>query len=416
MQSAGGSFRNASEGTCAFVTERLEQPTIENEDVLFKNYGTHRLSMVRGDGVWLYDDKGSRYLDFTAGIAVCSLGHAHPAVTEAIVRQAQTLIHCSNLYGVPAQLRVAKKLTEESGLGRVLFCNSGAEANEGALKLARRYGTRIRADKTKLISLPGAFHGRTFGALSVTPKPAYQAGFLPLLPDCASPPSLADVLQEIDARTAACIVEVIQGEGGVHPIPVSFLRDLQAKLREHQALLIVDEVQTGIGRTGEMFAFLQASLQPDILTLAKGLGNGVPVGAIVARQEVADVFDAGSHGTTFGGNPLAMAVVEAVLEVVSEPAFLKHVRELGEVLRAALEERFTNVTGRGLMWGFDVPIDAKEFVRLAEENGCLLTAVGPTRVRAVPPLILDKQHVDEFARCMDSILALPQVTVPARRQ
>ncbi|MBX6353688.1 MAG: acetylornithine/succinylornithine family transaminase [Thermoflavifilum sp.] len=371
---------------------------------LANNYGARSRTMVRGEGVYLYDADGRQYLDFTAGIAVCSLGHAHPKLAQAIAEQARTLIHCSNLYLNPWQIRLAERLAALSGLARAFFCNSGAEANEAAIKLARRYQSVVcgRPDKTRILSLPGGFHGRTLGALSITPKPAYHEGFRPLLPDCEAPASWDELPGLVDERTAAVFVEVIQGEGGVRPVPVDLLQAIAARCRETGALLVVDEVQTGIGRTGTMFAFEQAGIRPDIVTLAKGLAGGVPVGAVLAREEVAAAFAPGSHGSTFGGNPLAMAAALAVLDTVADPAFLAQVREVGAHLGEVLNRFGTEVAGRGLMWGMTVP-DAKAYVEAAAEQGVLLTALGETRVRFVPPLTITHAHVDELAARLERI-------------
>jgi acetylornithine aminotransferase/acetylornithine/N-succinyldiaminopimelate aminotransferase len=368
------------------------------------NYGDRELMMVLGEGVYLYDALGRRYLDCTAGIAVCNLGHAHPAVTAAIVRQAQTLVHCSNLYLHPLQAEVSRRLAELSGLSRVFFCNSGAEANEAAIKLARRYAAaRGEKGRTGIVSLPGGFHGRTLGALSITPKPAYQEGFHPLVPDCTAPETIEGVLDAITERTAACFVEVIQGEGGVRPIPADLLQAIAARCREQGALLVVDEVQTGVGRTGTFFAFEQVGIQPDIVTMAKGLANGIPIGAVLAREEVAAAFTPGSHGSTFGGNPLALAAAQAVLDTVAQPAFLAHVRTVGARLEQVLHQLGQEVQGRGLMWGLTVP-DAKAYVKKAAAAGVLVTAVGERRVRFVPPLILEPQHVDEIAERLAGVV------------
>ncbi|MCL6517512.1 aspartate aminotransferase family protein [Alicyclobacillus sp.] len=373
----------------------MTAPYATDEHVM-GNYGERALTMVRGEGVYLYDAGGRRYLDFTAGIAVCALGHAHPVVSNAIAAQAKTLIHCSNLYQNPWQNRLAARLAELSGLDKAFFCNSGAEANEAAIKLARRYAwAKGEEARTELVSLPGGFHGRTFGALSITGKPKYHEGFRPLVPGCATPEDFEGVLRAITERTAACFVEVVQGEGGVNPVPVEVLRAIEARCRETGALLVVDEVQTGVGRTGTFFAFEQAGLRPDIVTMAKGLAGGVPIGAVLARAEVAEALGPGSHGSTFGGNPLATATALAVVETVADAAFLAHVREVGAYLRDRLETLGTQVSGLGLMCGITVP-DAKAFVQAAQEAGVLVTAVGDTRVRFVPPLVVDRVHVDEL--------------------
>ncbi len=368
---------------------------------LMNNYGTRSIRMVRGEGAYLFDEQGKKYLDFTAGIAVCSLGHCHKRVAEAIINQANTLVHCSNLYEIPLQEEVASRLCELSGLNKVLFCNSGTEANEAALKLARKYASNENKNRTKVLSLPHAFHGRTMGALSLTPKAAYQVGFEPLVPSCVTPDSLNAVLDEIDETTAACFVEVIQGEGGVRVLKKEFLQELEAKLHESNALLIVDEVQTGAGRTGTFFAFEQFGLHPDIVTMAKGLGGGFPIGAILATENAASAFGPGNHGTTFGGNPLAMASALAVVDIVREEAFLSHVRDMGKKLSHALSDYGNNISGLGLMLGMDVP-DARAFVKDAAGKGVLLTATGDTRVRVVPPLIIEDKHIEEFKHLMNN--------------
>ncbi len=368
--------------------------TVTEISRLMPNYGVPAIEITRGQGAYLYGSDGKEYLDFTAGIAVCNLGHAHPAITEVISKQAATLLHISNLFAHPERSRLAIRLTQLSGLDQVFFCNSGTEANEAALKLARKYAaSRGEADRVELVSLPHGFHGRTLGALSVTPKPAYHEGYRPLLPGCTTPETLEGVVDSISEKTAACILEVIQGEGGVRPLSAELLQAIQARCKETGALLIVDEVQTGVGRTGTFFGYEAVGIQPDIVTMAKGLGNGIPVGAVLARAEVAAAFGPGSHGSTFGGNPLAMAVANEVLNHVTAPGFLAHVREVGAYLEHQLAEHFDAVTGRGLMWGFTVP-DAAQFVAAAAKNGLLLTTAGPYRVRMVPPLIIEKAHVD----------------------
>ena len=370
---------------------------------LMNNYGTRSLEIVRGEGMYLYDAADRQYLDFTAGIAVCALGHAHPAVAEALTTQAQTLLHCSNLYEIPQQKQLATKLAALSGLDQVLFCNSGTEANEAALKLARKYAaTRNEPQRTQIVSLPGAFHGRTLGSLSITPKPAYQNGYAPLVPDCLSGQTLEETLDLISKRTAACFVEVVQGEGGVHPLPEPLLQEIAQRCRETGALLVVDEVQTGVGRTGTFYAYEQMNLRPDIVTMAKGLANGVPIGAVLAREEVAAAFTPGSHGTTFGGNPLATSVANVVVDTVSDPAFLQHVSEMGRYLQGKLEGLGTEVSGRGLMYGITVG-DAKQFVQNAQSQGVLLTAVGEKRVRFVPPLIVEAAHIDELEKKLKAL-------------
>lgn len=384
---------------------KKEQPPVEAGSKLpvMDNYGTRAITLVRGSGVHVYDDTGRAYLDLTAGIAVCALGHAHPAITQAIVEQAETLIHCSNLYMNPWQLSVAAQLTTLSGLEQAFFCNSGTEANEAAIKLARKVAAvHGEGHRVEIVSLPGAFHGRTLGALSITPKAAYQEGFTPLLPGCVTPPDWAGAVAAIGPQTAGCIVEVVQGEGGINVVPAHLLLAIQERCKAVGALFMIDEVQTGVGRTGSFFAFQQCGLDPDVVTMAKGLGGGVPVGAVLAKSEVAAAFSAGTHGSTFGGNPLAMAVAGVVCNIVSHPEFLAHIREVGAYLQAAVAEFGTNVSGLGLMVGMTVE-NAKDFVATAASAGVLVTAVGPTRVRFVPPLILEKSDVDEMSERLATI-------------
>lgn len=376
--------------------ERMMVQTGLTPEHLFHNYGDRAVEMVRGEGAYLFDSAGKRYLDFVAGIAVCSLGHAHPRITATISEQAATLIHCSNYYEIPQQKSLSAKLAALSGLDKAFFCNSGTEANEAAIKLARKFAAaKGETDRVEIISLPHGFHGRTLGSLSITPKAAYQAGYQPLLPETRTPERYEDVPNAITHKTAACFVEVIQGEGGVRPVADDVLLAIQEKCREVGALLVIDEVQTGVGRTGDFFAHKLLGLQPDIVTMAKGLGAGVPIGAVLATAEVAAAFTPGSHGSTFGGNPLATAVANTVVDIVSDPAFLAHVQQVGQVLERKLAAIGTEVTGRGLMWGFTVP-NAREFVQAGIQKGVLMSAVGETRVRLVPPLTIDATHVEEF--------------------
>lgn len=378
---------------------------VTSSEALFNNYGLRKLAMDHGKGAYLYDTNGNRYLDFTAGIAVCNLGHADPGLADIVSAQARKLWHTSNLFLIPGQVELAEKLTRLSGIdnAKAMFVNSGTEANEAALKLARRYQAVVAKNhKTTLLSLPGGFHGRTMGALSVTPKPAYQEGFQPLVPDCLTPPTMGAVLDSIDDHVAACIVEVIQGEEGVRILDQEFLQTLAARLKQVGALLIVDEVQTGVGRTGDFFAYKAAGLQPDIVTMAKGLGNGFPVGALIAREDVASAFTPGAHGTTFGGNPLAMAVANYVVDTISDDEFLSNVKKVGEKLGEVLRERFDAVSGRGLMWGFDVT-DATSFLSAATEAGLLVTKCGPNRIRVVPPLIVSDEEVGAFTEIVDQL-------------
>jgi acetylornithine/N-succinyldiaminopimelate aminotransferase len=384
-------------------------------DALMPNYRRYPVRMVRGQGMYLYDEAERDYLDFTSGIGVTALGHAHPAVTAALSEQAGRLVHCSNLYEIPLQEAVAERLSLLFGGGRAFFCNSGAEANEAALKLARRYQYRRgETERTEWVALEGGFHGRTYGALSVTPRPAYQEGFMPLVPgvriiDPADPAAL----DAIGPRTAGVLIEVIQGEGGVRPLDPGFVRALAEKARREGALLVVDEVQTGMGRTGRFFAYEHYGLEPDVVTMAKALANGVPSGAVVARPDVAEAFSPGSHGSTFGGNPLAMAAAQVVIDTVSAPEFLARVERVGGVLRDRLEAIAARVPGgalvrgRGLMWGLRPHTAgvAERIVAAALEERLLLTAVGDQTVRFLPPLIVTPADIDVAMTRLERALA-----------
>jgi acetylornithine/N-succinyldiaminopimelate aminotransferase len=373
------------------------------QNVLMNNYGERTIQLVRGEGVYVYDETDKRYLDFTSGIAVCNLGHAYGPVTSAVQRQVEQLVHCSNLFLHPIQVEVASELVRLSGLDQVFFCNSGTEANEAAIKLARRYAYESgHTNRTKIVSLPHAFHGRTYGSLSITPRVKYHLGFGPLVSDTVSPERIEDVLNEIDERTAACFVEVVQGEGGVRPIPNELLRAIEQKCREQGALLVVDEVQTGVGRTGTFFAYEQTGIRPDIVTLAKGLANGLPIGAVLARADVATAFGPGSHGSTFGGNPVALAAAKVVIDTIGRADFLGHVRQMGEKLKQIVQQFGDDVTGRGLMLGMSVD-NAADYVRRAAEEGVLLTVAGEGRVRFLPPLIITEAHLEELESRLDCI-------------
>lgn len=381
---------------------------------LMPNYRRYPARMVKGVGARLFDETGRSYLDMTAGIAVTALGHAHPAVTKALAEQAGLLIHCSNLYEIPEQEAVADRLSRLNGGGQVFFCNSGAEANEAALKLARRYQyQRGESGRTEWVSLAAGFHGRTFGALSVTPRPAYHEGFSPLVSGCRVMDPENPDWSHIGPQTAAVIIECVQGEGGVRPLNLDFIQSLAQRARESGALVIIDEVQTGMGRTGTFFAWEQVGIQPDMVTMAKGLANGVPVGALIARPDVAQAFGPGSHGSTFGGNPLAMAAARVVIDTVSEPAFLAQVRTLGDILHLKLTQLCSNVPGgafvrgRGLMQGLRMETAglAEAVVAGAFDQGLLLTAVGDQTVRFVPPLVVTEAELDEADVILRRVLA-----------
>ncbi|QQV78851.1 aspartate aminotransferase family protein [Sphingomonas aliaeris] len=364
---------------------------------------------VRGEGVYLFGEHGEKYLDFASGIAVNCLGHGHPKLVEAIAKQAATLMHVSNLYGSPQGEQFAQRLVDNSFADTVFFTNSGAEAVECAIKTARRHHfANGNPQRHTLITFNNAFHGRTIGTISATNQPKMRDGFEPLLPGFRYAPfnDLAAALALVDDTTAGFLVETIQGEGGVTAGTDEFLQGLRKACDEHGLLLILDEVQCGYGRTGKMWAYEHAGITPDIMSVAKGIGGGFPLGACLATEEAANGMIAGTHGSTYGGNPLAMAAGEAVLDVITKDGFLDHVASMGERLRSALEQLipnhdtvFDSVRGRGLMTGIKLKDDAvaREFVAHARDNHGLLTvAAGENVVRILPPLVIEESHVAEF--------------------
>ncbi|WP_294234093.1 aspartate aminotransferase family protein [uncultured Sphingomonas sp.] len=363
---------------------------------------------VRGEGVYLYGENGEQYLDFAAGIAVNALGHGHPKLVEAIAKQAATLMHVSNLYGSPQGEHFAQRLVDSTFADTVFFTNSGAEAVECAIKTARRYHfANGNPQKHTLITFNNAFHGRTLGAISATNQPKMRDGFEPLLPGFAYAPfdDLEAALALIDENTAGFLVEPIQGEGGLRPASMEFLQGLRKACDEHGLLLVLDEVQCGYGRTGKFFAHELYGVTPDIMAVAKGIGGGFPLGACLASEEAAKGMVIGTHGSTYGGNPLSMAAGEAVLDVIQEPGFLEHVEAMGQRLRSTLEQMIPNfdhlfeeVRGHGLMQGLKMKSDSRRFVAHCRDNhGLLLVAAGENVIRILPPLTIDESHITEFA-------------------
>ena len=369
---------------------------------------------VRGEGCYLYGERGEQYLDFAAGIAVNALGHGHPALVKAIADQAATLMHVSNLYGSPQGEKFAARLVEASFADTVFFTNSGTEAVECAIKTARRYHfANGNPQRHTLITFNNAFHGRTMGAISATNQAKMRDGFEPLLPGFAYAPfnDLDAALALIDDHAAGFMVETVQGEGGVTAGTEDFIRGLRKAADEHGLLLILDEVQCGYGRTGKMWAYEHYGITPDIMSVAKGIGGGFPLGACLVTAEAAKGMVFGTHGSTYGGNPLAMAAGEAVLDVIQGDGFLDHVTTMGERLRAALEQMIPNhdhlfepgLRGKGLMLGVKLKpeADARAFVaHLRDHHGLLTVAAGENVVRVLPPLVIEDAHVEEFVQRM----------------
>ena len=390
----------------------MEQLVNEGEKYIMHTYGRFPLVLEHGEGVYLYDEKGKKYLDMYAGIAVNALGYAHPTLTAALQEQIEKMMHVSNYYYTKNLIEASKLLVENSPFDKVFFCNSGAEANEGALKLAKKYGKLKSEDKVQIIAMKKSFHGRTHGALAVTGQEKYQKSFMPLIPNV----SYADY-NDIDSlkaimsdKTCAVILEVIQGEGGIIPGDPAYLQAVEALCKAHDALLIVDEVQTGIGRTGTLFAFEQFGINPDIVTMAKGLGAGVPIGAMACTSK-ADVLVPGDHASTFGGNPLVTAAAKVVLKELTVNHLLDHVKEVGAYLKGELlklQKEFDcikEVRGFGMMLGMELTLPALEVEKKCMDKGMLVVGAGEKVVRFVPPLIIEKAHVDEAIAILKSVLS-----------
>jgi len=376
---------------------------------------------VRGEGVYLYGENGEKYLDFAAGIAVNLLGHGHPHLTKAIQDQAATLMHVSNLYGSPQGEALAQRLIDLTFADTVFFTNSGAEAVECAIKTARRYHySKGAPEKHNLITFSNAFHGRTMATISATDQAKLRDGFAPLLTGfkVVEFNDLEAALGAIDENTAGFLVEPIQGEGGIRPATQEFLSGLRAACDEHDLCLVFDEVQCGVARTGTLFAYEQYGLTPDIMAVAKGIGGGFPMGACLATERAAAGMVIGTHGSTFGGNPLAMAAGQAVLDVVANEEFLAGVRAKGERLRSSLEQMipnhdhlFDSVRGVGLMLGVKMKTDSRAFVNYLRTRGLLTVAAGENVVRVLPPLTIEEEHVREFVDGLSAAAA--EYEVPA---
>jgi predicted acetylornithine/succinylornithine family transaminase len=393
-----------------------EELIASGRNLLMNNYGRAPIVMSRGEGCVLWDADGRRYLDMTAGIAVCILGHGDAGLAQAIAQQAARLHHTSNLYFIEAQIRLAEALSKRAFPGKFFFCNSGTEANEAALKLARRYQAVVRGQpaRVEIISFEKSFHGRTVGALSVTGQAKYRQGFGPLLADVRFIPfgDAEAARAAIGNRTCAVIAEPIQAEGGINLPPPGYLQELRRICSERGALLIFDEVQTGVGRTGTFYAFEREAMVPDVVTLAKGLAGGVPMGAMVASAEVERAFEPGTHAATFGGNPLASAAALYVQQAIDERGLLAHCHDMGAYLGSALSRmaerrrpKARGTRGRGLLQGLVLEGDAGPVVRKAQERGLLLSVAGGQVVRFAPPLVVEKPEIDEALAILDEVIA-----------
>jgi len=384
-------------------------------NALMSTYARLPVTFEKGEGCWLWDTEGKKYLDALSGIAVCNLGHAHPAITQALCEQAGKLVHTSNLYGIAHQKALGDKLAALSGMDRAFFCNSGAEANEAAIKLARLYGHKKGIDNPTVVVMENSFHGRTLATLSATGNRKVQAGFEPLVKGFLRVPY--DDLEAIEnvakshPEVVAVLVEPIQGEGGVHVPQEKYLSALRVLCDKHGWLMMLDEIQTGMGRTGRTFAFQHEEVQPDVMTLAKGLGNGVPIGACLARGDAAELFQPGNHGSTFGGNPLACAAALAVVDTLQQEQLAEHAEELGLRMITAFElalgdqEYISDIRGQGLMIGIELDRPCTELVGMALERGLLINVTAGNTVRLLPPLVLNDDEADQLVQGVTELIA-----------
>ena len=380
-------------------------------NAVMPTYGRLDVAFVKGQGAWLTDTQDKQYLDALSGIAVCNLGHAHPAVTQAIQHQAETLLHTSNIYHIPLQTALAERLTQLSGMEQVFFCNSGAEANEAAIKVARKYGHDKGIDKPVVIVMDGSFHGRTMATLTATGNAKVQVGFDPLVPGFVRVP-----YNDLDAlrmaishwpEAVAVLVEPVQGEGGVKVPDTEYLAGVREICTQRKLLMMLDEVQTGMGRTGQLFAFQHYDgLLPDVMSLAKGLANGVPMGACLVAGAATDVLQAGNHGSTFGGNPLACAAALSVLETIEQQRILENVRILSADISAGFQQRLADNAGvksirsHGFMFGIELSVPCGVLVKKALEQGLLINVTAESVIRLLPPLIL---NADEAKMIVDKV-------------
>lgn len=384
---------------------------MSSTEYIMNTYSRFPITLTHGEGMYVYDENGKKYLDFAAGIAVNSLGHGHKGLAEAISRQAGELIHVSNLYWNKPQIELAEKLVKNSCFDKVFFCNSGAESIEGALKLARKYASKKGTGKFEIITMKDSFHGRTYGAITATGQTKYQKGLEPLLPGIvhAEFNSYEGVKAAVTDKTCAILLEPVQGESGIHPADKDFLEKVRSLCDKNDILLIFDEVQCGVGRTGELFAYQQYGVEPDILTLAKGLAGGVPIGALLAKSGAAEGFSPGDHASTFGGNPLAAAAANTVLDEVLG-GLLGNAKKQGEYLAEKLKmlvneyDIVAEVRGIGLMQGIELTVPAGNIVNACIEKGLLLVSAGPNVVRFVPPLIVTGRDIDEAVDILRSAL------------
>lgn len=381
---------------------------------IMPTYARQAVSFERGEGAWLWDSDGKRYLDALAGIAVCNLGHAHPAVAEALCAQSRKLIHTSNLYGVELQTQLAGQLCQLGGMDNVFFCNSGAEANEAAIKLARKYGHQQGIEEPVIVTMDKSFHGRTMGALAATGNQKVKQGFAPLLPGFVHVPyndvAALKAAVEADANIVAVLVEPIQGEGGVNIPAGNYLNQIRELCDKHNLLMMLDEIQTGIGRTGKFLAHQHNGIAPDVCTLAKALGNGVPIGACMARGKAAEVLTAGNHGSTFGGNPLACSAALAVLDSLCSGNLIADAQRKGSLISDGILQtiagnpHLVEIRHLGLMIGIELDQPCGALVGKALEKGLLINVTADNTIRLLPPLLISDQQIAELTEILSALI------------
>ncbi|MCA0757571.1 acetylornithine transaminase [Paenibacillus sp. N4] len=393
------------------------QTAANAEQSLFPTYARYPLALVKGEGSWLWDDKGNKYLDFMSGIAVTNLGHAPKQIKEALVKQLDELWHVSNLFRIPNQAEAAKLITDNSCADAVFFCNSGAEANEAAIKLARRYNQKVLNNgRYEIITFEQSFHGRTLATLTATGQAKVKEGFAPLPEGFKTIPlnDLSALEAAVSDKTAAIMLEMIQAEGGIFPVDRDYIQAVAALCEKQGILLIADEIQTGMGRTGKLFAYEHFGIEPDIFTMAKGLGSGFPVGAMAAKEKLREGFTAGSHGSTFGGTPIATAVVKATLETIVGEGLPARAAEQGEYLMAQLREKLAGnsfvkeVRGLGLLVGIECAEPIAGILNEAQERGLIAISAGPNVIRLLPNLLVTKEEIDTAVAILAELLSAKQ--------
>ncbi len=381
---------------------------------LMNTYGRLPLALVKGEGAYVWDADGNQYLDFVAGLAVNSLGHCHPQVVEAVREQAGRLMHVSNLYWIEPQVKLARLLVENSALDKVFFCNSGAEAVEGAIKLARKYAKKhMGLDKYEIITMDKSFHGRTLAAITATAQPKYQKDLDPLPPGFKYVPfnDFAALAEAISPNTCAIMMEPVQGEGGVNVADYDYMQKVKQLCTEKHLLLIFDEVQCGLGRTGKLFAYEHYRVEPDIMTLAKAVAGGFPMGALLAKHKVAECFQPGDHASTFGGNPLASAAGLAAVSILADKSFLAEVAEKGNYFEGKLQQLknkypfITEVRGKGLILGLEITVEGKPIVDACQAKGLLINCVGSNILRFIPPLVITGEDIDNAVKVLDEVMS-----------